>query len=51
MIVSRLEMRNTVASLLSKFTNVPEPEIEAAAAELEDKPEVDEAETEAPSEE
>ncbi|OUS17893.1 acetyl-CoA carboxylase subunit beta [Gammaproteobacteria bacterium 50_400_T64] len=52
MIVSRLEMRNTVASLLSKFTNVPEPEVEAAAAaELEDKPEVDEAETEAPSEE
>jgi len=50
MIVSRLEMRNTVASLLSKFTNVPEPEVEAAA-ELEDKPEVDETETEAPSEE
>ncbi|PCJ37116.1 MAG: acetyl-CoA carboxylase carboxyl transferase subunit beta [Cellvibrionales bacterium] len=52
MIVSRLEMRNTVASLLSKFTNVPEPDVEVATAgELEDKPEVDETETETPSEE
>ncbi|RLA40657.1 MAG: acetyl-CoA carboxylase carboxyl transferase subunit beta [Gammaproteobacteria bacterium] len=52
MIVSRLEMRNTVASLLSKFTNVPEPEM-AAEAEPESKPEVDEvdSETEAPAEE
>ena len=52
MIVSRLEMRNTVASLLSKFTNVPEPEM-AAEAESESKPEVDEAdsEAEAPAEE
>ncbi|MEZ0123519.1 MAG: acetyl-CoA carboxylase, carboxyltransferase subunit beta [Candidatus Reddybacter sp.] len=48
MIVSRLEMRNTVASLLSKFTNVPEPE---TAAEPESKPEVDEADAEAPAEE
>jgi len=52
MIVSRLEMRNTVASLLSKFTNVPEPEM-ATEAEPENKPEVDEAdsEAEAPAEE
>ena len=52
MIVSRLEMRNTVASLLSKFTNVPEPET-AAETEPESKPEVDEAdaEAEAPAEE
>ena len=51
-IVSRLEMRNTVASLLSKFLNVPEPEA-AAEAEPESKPEVDEAdaEAEAPAEE
>ncbi len=50
MIVSRLEMRNTVASLLSKFTNVPEPEM-ATDAEPESKPDMDEAETEAPAEE
>ena len=50
MIVSRLEMRNTVASLLSKFTNVPEPET-AAETEPESKPEVDEADAEAPAEE
>lgn len=50
MIVSRLEMRNTVASLLSKFTNLPEPDT-AVAAEPESQPEVDELEAEAPSEE
>ena len=52
MIISRLEMRNTVASLLSKFMNVTEPETELVSeAEPESKPEVDEAETEAPAEE
>ena len=52
MIVSRLEMRNTVASLLSKFMNVPEPET-VTEVESESKLEVDEAgaETEAPAEE
>ncbi|MBQ0718825.1 MAG: acetyl-CoA carboxylase carboxyltransferase subunit beta [Gammaproteobacteria bacterium] len=50
MIISRLEMRNTVASLLSKFTNVAEPET-VTEVEPESKPAVDEAETEAPSEE
>ena len=52
MIVSRLEMRNTVASLLSKFMNVAEPET-AVEAEPESAPEVDESEAaaEAPSEE
>ncbi len=35
MIVSRLEMRNTVASILSKFANVPEPEINPQADEPE----------------
>ena len=52
MIVSRLEMRNTVASLLSKFMNVAEPETELVSeAEPESTPDVDEAETEAPAEE
>lgn len=50
MIVSRLEMRNTVASLLSKFMNVAEPET-AAEVEPENTPEVDEPETETPVEE
>mgnify|MGYP003384872961 FL=1 len=52
MIVSRLEMRNTVASLLSKFMNVAEPEAAVEAeAEPENTPAVDEAEAEAPAEE
>jgi len=52
MITSRLEMRNTVASLLSKFMNVAEPETALVSeAEPESAPEVDEAETEAPTEE
>jgi len=52
MITSRLEMRNTVASLLSKFMNVAEPETALVSeAEPESAPEVDEAETEAPAEE
>lgn len=50
MIVSRLEMRNTVASLLSKLTNTPEPET-AVEAEPESQPEVDEVEAEVPSDE
>ncbi len=50
MIVSRLEMRNTVASLLSKFMNVAEPET-TTEVEPENTPAVDEAETEAPVEE
>jgi len=52
MITSRLEMRNTVASLLSKFMNVAEPETALVSeAEPESAPEVDEAETESPAEE
>jgi acetyl-CoA carboxylase carboxyl transferase subunit beta len=50
MIVSRLEMRSTVASLLSKFMNVAEPET-VVDVELESTPEVVEAEPETPTEE
>ena len=45
MIVSRLEIRATVASLLSKFMNVPEP-VSAMDVVSENTPEVDGAETE-----
>ena len=50
MIVSRLEMRNTVASLLSKFMNVPEP-LATTEVEPEVQPIMDETEAEVPADE